>query len=366
MSLILCPECGTKISDKAVACPHCGFRSKKTSLPISQQDVYISVPLFEYDIEKWDPNRSELTEIPLEDGKKLFEFFGSWKNIEAFIPAIADVIKSLAKKDRVLVADYDKYIEKLIEKGIYRFTIDKKGEILPTIRDGEKIVKQVRLKEMDFSPQLNQSLNNLAVHAQLAQILDEIEYVGDTIRGIHQELQNDRIALAESAWDKLRQARKIQDSRLRELAILGVVGTATDAKRVLMRNFIDDKKLLEDKGSRNMAVLIKDARKDKDIPNKAADAFQDIVSITNCVQIECEGFAMLGEYDACKESLLEFKSFILDNRLDDKNTLLRLNMNLQNKQPVAVDEFSDIAKRITDFDASSSIEYNMRSLLEGE
>ena len=27
MSLILCPECGTKISDRATKCPHCGFQS---------------------------------------------------------------------------------------------------------------------------------------------------------------------------------------------------------------------------------------------------------------------------------------------------------------------------------------------------
>lgn len=40
MSLILCPECGTKISDKARICPHCGFMSDDNLRPISEQDTY--------------------------------------------------------------------------------------------------------------------------------------------------------------------------------------------------------------------------------------------------------------------------------------------------------------------------------------
>lgn len=118
----------------------------------------------------------------------------------------------MADKDKVLVAKMDSYVKTLIEKGIYRFSIDKNGEILPTIRDAEGIVKQVRLEEMHFTPELANSLSNLQTQAAMAQILDEIEYVGDAIRGIHIELQNDRIALAESTKDKLLLAAKIQDS----------------------------------------------------------------------------------------------------------------------------------------------------------
>lgn len=65
----------------------------------------------------------------------------------------------------------------------------------------------------------------------MAQILDEIEYVGDAIKQIHIELQNDRIAMAESSRDKLLQARRIQDTKLREIAVLNVVNSATDSKR---------------------------------------------------------------------------------------------------------------------------------------
>ena len=74
-----------------------------------------------------------------------------------------------------------------------------------------------------MTPNLTQSLNNLSTYAVMAQILDEIEYVGDAIREIHVELQNDRLAMAEGARDKLVQTRLIQDAKLREAAMLDVM-----------------------------------------------------------------------------------------------------------------------------------------------
>ena len=51
MALIQCPECGSRISDKAVTCPHCGFSKSGehglipiSSLPPSPQIVAISIP----------------------------------------------------------------------------------------------------------------------------------------------------------------------------------------------------------------------------------------------------------------------------------------------------------------------------------
>lgn len=209
MSRILCPECGTKISDKATKCPHCGFQSADPKRPISEQDKYEMVPIFEYDIEEWQPNRGELSIISYEDNRSLIQYFGKWENIKVKLPAIAEVIGAMAGKEHIMVAKMDSYVKDLIGKGIYRFTIDKQGEILPTIRDADGFVKQVRLENMALTPNLTQSLNNLSTHAVMAQILDEIEYVGDAIREIHVELQNDRLAMAEGARDKLVQARLI-------------------------------------------------------------------------------------------------------------------------------------------------------------
>lgn len=355
MSLILCPECGTKISDKARICPHCGFMSDDNLRPISEQDTYEIVPTFCYDIEEWKPTNGNLSVVAVEDNKSLVQFFGRWKNVEQTMPAIADVIQQMAKKENILVAKMDKYVKELIDRGVYRFTIDKQGEILPTIRDSEGIVKQVRLEEMSLSPELANSMNNLATHAAMAQILDEIEYVGDAIRGIHIELQNDRIALAESARDKMRFAAKIQDTKLREIAILNAIDAATEAKRVLMRNFSENLQFISDNSEKNDVQLFTEGKKGRDIPQKVSDSFQDLVAITNSVQAECEGYAILGEFESSKESLLQFKHFITENHLDDRDTLLLLNENTPQQKIPIVNEFMMISERITNFDANNMI-----------
>jgi len=357
MSLILCPECGAKISDKATSCPHCGFMSDDHSRPISEQDSYEVVPTFVYDIEKWEPKEGPLNVVGVEDNRALIQHFGNWRNIQRELPAIAQVIQSMADRDKVLVAKMDSYVKKLIDKGIYRFTVDKTGEILPTIRDSDGIVKQVRLKETTFSSDLMNSLNNLAVHAAMAQILDELEYVGNSI---HIELQNDRIALAESTRDELRSAVRIQDTKLRETAILNTVSSATEAKRILMRNFSENLQFISENSDKSTLKLLREGKKGKDIPLKAEDSFQSLVAIINTVQVECEGYAMLGEYGSSNESLLQFKKFIIENNLDKRDTLLLLNENTPQKNMPVVNDFMRISERIMKYD--DSIQLNGRNI----
>lgn len=365
MSLILCPECGTKISDKATTCPHCGYVSSDSSRPISAQDTYEVVPNFSYDIEEWNPNREQSSFISYEDNRTLVKYLGNWQNIWIRLPAIAKVIKSMAKKDKILAAKMDSYVKSLIEKGIYRFTIDKQGEILPTIRDAEGIVKQVRLQEMPLTPDLANSLANLQTHAAMTQILDELECIGDEIRGIHIELQNDRIALAESTKDKLLFASRIQDTKLREIALLNVVNSATEAKRVLTRNFVENFNFIAENSQKNGVQLFMEGKKGRIIPQKAADAFQALVAITNSVQIECQGYALLGEYEASKESLLQFRKFITDNKLDNRDTLILLNGNTPTQNMTVVKEFMKIANNITTFDANRQLTgYNIKMIAE--
>lgn len=363
MSMILCPECGTKISDKATVCPHCGFQSKNRLQPISEQDKFEVVPTFKYDIKQRNPNSNNLSVISYDDNRNLVQYFGDWKIIQTRLPDIAEVISNMANKQHIMIAKMDSYVKDLIDTGVYRFAIDKNGEILPTIRDANGFVKQVRLEDMTYVPNLTESLNNLSTHAMMVEILNEIEFVGDKIKALHIEMQNDRLAMAESARDKLYQARKIKDTKLREEALLITVGDATDAKRVLMKNFTQNLYRINEHSKKSDIQLIFGKKSDIDVNQEATDSMQSLISITNAVQIECEGYAMLGEYESCKECLGEFKEFIIDNKLDERDTLLLLNESTSNKQIEVVDEFADIANRITSFEPSDQIETDVKILL---
>ena len=348
MGLILCPECGAKISDKALACPHCGFVSENSNLPISIQDKYEPVPVFKYEINEWDPQP-----ISYDDNKALVEYFGNWNNIQLKFPAIAEAIKSLAIKENYMVAKIPDYINKMIENGSYCFSIDKSGEILPTIRDANGIVKQVRLENITFSPNAGQSLVNLSNQMKMAQIASDIKYIGNVICSARDELQNDRLALADAAMQQLQQALLIEDASLRNNAILGVIHKATEAKCTLIRNYELNYQYLQKEKNKSFwqHLNIND-----ETHVKAKDAMKDIVAITNVVQIECAGYSALGEYEAEKKCLLQFKDFIVKNKLSKRDTLLTINEAFELKNIEFVNQFESISKKISNFANDGLIE----------
>lgn len=347
MALILCPECGSKISDRALTCPHCGFVSENPNLPISVQDKYEPIPVFKYEINEWDPQP-----ISYDDNKALVEYFGNWDNIQSKLPAIAEVIKSMAKKDNYLVAKIPDYIKKMIEDGTYCFSIDKSGEILPTIRDAKRIVKQVRLEKISFGSNAGQSLINLSNQMKMAQIASDIKYIGNLICSVRDELQNDRLALADTAMQQLQQALLIEDASLRNNAILAVIHKATEAKCTLVRNYESNYQyLLKEKNKSFWQHLnIKD-----ETQIKAKDAMKDMVAITNVVQIECAGYSALGEFEAEKKCLLQFKDFIEKNELSKRDTLLTINEAFELKNIEFVNQFESISKKISSFNNESLI-----------
>lgn len=107
----------------------------------------------------------------------------------------------------------------------------------------------------------------------------------------------------------------------------------------------------------------KKSLKKTDSATKSVDALQALVAITNAVQIECEGYAILGEYEPCKVCLEEFKGFIIDNRLNKRDTLVMLNESHPIDKKDIVNQFVYISKKIASFDASSQIENHIHDLL---
>ena len=122
-----------------------------------------------------------------------------------------------------------------------------------------------------------------------------------------------------------------------------------------MRNLRENLQYIANNSEKSDVQLFLEGKKGRDIPRKVSDSFQDLVAITNSVQAECEGYAILGEFESSKESLLQFKNFITENHLDDRDTLLLLNENTPKKNIPIVNGFMMISERITNFDASNMI-----------
>ena len=355
MAMIMCPECGTRISDRALTCSYCGYTADDASKPIAQQRSYEVVPRIQLELERWDsPNgssRMEVTEVPRQDARRLVAFFSDWEQLQTAAPAVARLLRESFGEDQVkLVADLPEHVMKMIQDGRLRLVLDKSGEILPTVYGDKGAVKQVRLHWESIPPDVTGAFEHLETQASIALVLGEVKSLHEEMKVIRVGLQNDRLALTDGAWDKLMQARTIEDSRLRETMVQEAISSATDAKRMLMRNFTENLRYLQEHS--NKGSFDPDAWKDamsKKSSVCAVEAFQDLSSLTDAVRIEGEGYAILGQNDASQESLNEFREFIKDNKLDDRDTLLLINSHLHsdNKAPDIVDRFDDIAHRIT-------------------
>ena len=371
MAMIMCPGCGTSISDKALSCPQCGFVGDDPIRPISQQVVYELVPKFQVEIDRWDPQSQALVteplDMPLETRRKIFDFLGNLEHLQTLAPGLFQLIKEFSTKDEApLVAHLPEEIMKMVEEGKLFFKEDSNGNILPQVFDANgKFYKQVRLDWEQMPPDVMDAMRHLQTQVAIAMVLAEVHSLRDQIEGIRVDLQNDRLALAEGAWDKLMQARVIEDSRLRDALIVQAVSSATDAKRTLMRNFAESVKYLEAHSNERIDKKLISAVTQQN-QSRAADAFNDLAQIANAVRVEGAGYAMLNQNEASMVCLGQFRDFITTNKLNERNTLLAINSHLPagSKMPDMVDQFEDLALRITALDGVAQLDHIPEKLLE--
>ncbi|RFT36292.1 hypothetical protein CG399_08605, partial [Bifidobacteriaceae bacterium NR015] len=72
-------------------------------------------------------------------------------------------------------------------------------------------------------------------------------------------------------------------AKLREAAMLDVIHSATDAKRVLMRNFSQNMHYITEHSQKSNLKMMIGSKGEKDVSRKAIDAFKALVYITNSV-----------------------------------------------------------------------------------
>lgn len=344
MGLVYCPECGTKASDKASVCPFCGFRSSAKNLPM----IASKKPLKKI---QWESSSlaSEFDQVfPVSaiQNNNLNIIFGRAENLSRVAPAFFHALMSMLPRT-IKVADINPEIQRLIDEGVYKFLTDKSGEILPTIFGEKHIVAQARLKDIIVTPDLGRSILDLQTQVALAQVISEIHDVQRGIANLHSELQDDRLALAESAWHQLQQAAHISDSRVREEKLLSILSSATDAKCILFRAFESEKRFFDERKDKDWFSKLLDKEAQNHGDKHSAEIFNSLLAITKTVQVETTVYCLLGEQNAARLSMKQFSDFISANSLDDRNTLLALNSFSNTDQKSLIENFTEIQQRIS-------------------
>ena len=170
MAMIMCPDCGTSISDKALTCPYCGYAGNDPATPIADQSIgYEVVPRIKMSIERWDPKSRSLTEetseMPIQARRAVARWLGSlkdWESLQVVAPALVGFVKEFLGDDKVrMVADLPAEIMRMVKEGRLRFRPDSEARIMPFVYDDKGIYKQVRLNMETVPPDVTNAMRQL-------------------------------------------------------------------------------------------------------------------------------------------------------------------------------------------------------------
>lgn len=306
---VQCPACGTYVAETATMCPYCGFRGDDPSRPIYKQGEYHPVPIVPCEIVV-DDGRSCEIRLSDEDNKNLFRHLTDWKWLSTMIPALAETLESIFGGTVHLEAKLPEHIMHMIEEGKLHFATDKNGEILAEVFDERnKIFKQVRLEKVVRNDALLPAMQHLETQAALCLVMEKIDEVGRAVQQLGEELQQDRLARIDAALDMFQQACRIKSSRERNEYVREALNEATRAKALLVRNFAQQQRLMEQGGKKTDAAL---------------RAMQDYVAIVNAVNVQMQTHMALGQQDAAAYCLQDLNKFIKNYDLDKRDTMLNL------------------------------------------
>ena len=306
---VQCPACGTYVAETATMCPYCGFRGDDPSRPIYKQGEYHPVPIVPCEIVV-DDGRSCEIRLSDEDNKNLFRHLTDWKWLSTMIPALAETLESIFGGTVHLEAKLPEHIMHMIEEGKLHFATDKNGEILADVFDERnKIFKQVRLEKVVRNDALLPAMQHLETQAALCLVMEKIDEVGRAVQQLGEELQQDRLARIDAALDMFQQACRIKSSRERNEYVREALNEATRAKALLVRNFAQQQRLMEQGGKKTDAAL---------------RAMQDYVAIVNAVNVQMQTHMALGQQDAAAYCLQDLNKFIKNYDLDKRDTMLNL------------------------------------------
>lgn len=306
---VQCPACGTYVAETATMCPYCGFRGDDPSRPIYKQGEYRPVPIVPCEIVMDDGQRGEIW-LSDEDSKNLFRHLTNWKWLSTMLPALAETLESMFGGTVHLEAKLPEHIMRMIEEGKLHFVTDKNGEILAEVFDERnKIFKQVRLEKVVRNDTLLPAMQHLETQAALCLVMEKIDEVGRAVQQLGEEMQQDRLARVDAAFDMFQQACRIESSRERNEYVREALNEATRAKALLVRNFAQQQRLVKQSSKKSDAAL---------------RAMQDYVAIVNAVNVQMQTHMALGQQDVAAYCLQDLNKFIKNYDLDKHDTMLNL------------------------------------------
>ena len=215
-----------------------------------------------------------------------------------------------------------------LRDGVLKLMTKADGTLLAKIIDPEskKIIKNIPLKEVKFTPDMDQAMANYSTQMQLAQIAKQIKVVQKAVEEVRQGQEHDRLATAYSCQQKLLQAREIRNPELRAMALMRLASDAEDSRNLLMLSQKTNVDFLMSQPEGFWGKLLGDAASNDEI-DKRMNEIRDSLNAVNLVSLsEAMAYQELGEPEAANRSIAYYGAFIQDTYLTAPGLVDRLDM----------------------------------------
>lgn len=257
--------------------------------------------------------------------------FGDARQALALLPELEDVATSLLPTPTV-VADIPSFLQEQIDSGELGFQVDRSGDNLAHLVDQNGRIRHVlRLDTKHLTPELSQAWNNLRTRAMQFEIMRGLRDIEEAVSEVKAGLQDDRLALVDSAWSLIEQAHHVSDSENRKLLLNQALDKAVVGQDQLTRSI--DRDLANLKSHKGVLEILRAEvttaiKSQKSLTEKNADCAEHVVRAIAAIESATRAAALVhmhhGEQDAARTTLRQFQNLLRDRHLDNDAAITTL------------------------------------------
>ena len=241
------------------------------------------------------------------------------------LPAFLEVVERLVPVEEWVLVFTDEQ-RKELAKGALKMMAKKNGDIIAKVVDPKthQIVANVPVKQVERIKDINPAMNDFMVQMQLANLAQEMKEVHRVVSRIQQGLEFDRLASAYSNERKLKYARQIQNKELQTQALLMIAHSAEDSRSRLMLGMKENIDFIMHQPENEFIKLF--ATNPKEINDRMNEIRSRVVAINQDSMTEAAAYWALGEKQAALNTIENYRMFLEDSELTQREVLNRLDV----------------------------------------
>lgn len=241
------------------------------------------------------------------------------------LPAFLEVVERLVPVEEWVLVFTDEQ-KKELAKGALKLMAKKNGDIIAKVVDPKthQIVANIPVKQVEKIKDINPAMNDFMVQMQLANLAQEMKEVHRVVSRIQQGLEFDRLASAYSNERKLKHARQIQNKELQTQALLMIAHSAEDSRSRLMLGMKENIDFIMHQPENEFIKLF--ATNPKEINDRINEIRSRVVAINQDSMTEASAYWALGEKQAALNTIENYRMFLEDSELTQREVLNRLDV----------------------------------------